>query len=151
MAVLTPVRHMTVEEFLQLEQSAGAFDYELHYGELVQGTRPKKGHHVTQDRLVEILKPVRLPTLPLKCMIGKRSVLKMVVCNSGPLTIRNGTFASPRKIKLHETTGQTTKFLSPHSAEPYSNCPKFSTRNHDPFKQRYTSISDTHENPARRL
>ena len=56
MAVSAPVRHMTVEEFRQLEKPVGDFDYELHFGELVQVTRPKRGHHVMQDHLTQLLK-----------------------------------------------------------------------------------------------
>ena len=55
MAISAPVRHMSVEEFLQLEKPVGDFDYELHHGELVQVTRPKKLHVGMQGWLVRLL------------------------------------------------------------------------------------------------
>ena len=55
MAVSAPVRHMTVEEFRQMESPVGDFDYELHNGELVQVTRPKKRHIGMQARLFRLL------------------------------------------------------------------------------------------------
>ena len=57
MAVSAPVRQMSVEEFLLMESPIGDFDYELHDGELAQVTRPKKGHHMMQDQLVQKLRP----------------------------------------------------------------------------------------------
>ena len=55
MAVSTPVRHMTVEEFFEMERPVGDFDYELHHGELVQVTRPKLPHIGKQALLVKLL------------------------------------------------------------------------------------------------
>ena len=53
MAVSAPVRQMSVEEFLLMESPIGDFVYELHDGELARVTRPKKGHHMMQDQLVQ--------------------------------------------------------------------------------------------------
>jgi Uma2 family endonuclease len=52
----TPTRIMSVEEFRHLPKPVGDFDYELHHGELVPVTRPKKKHHVAQHRLLDLLK-----------------------------------------------------------------------------------------------
>lgn len=58
MATSTPTRLITVEEFRRIPEPAGDFDYELHQGELVSVTRPRKKHHVMQDHLVSLLKPL---------------------------------------------------------------------------------------------
>jgi Uma2 family endonuclease len=51
------VHQMTVEEFRQLPESVGEYDYELHYGELVPVSRPKLKHHILQARLRDLLRP----------------------------------------------------------------------------------------------
>jgi Uma2 family endonuclease len=53
---------MTVEEFRKLpEDSRGAVYHELRHGEVVTVTRPKLKHHLIQDRLAQLLKPVAQP------------------------------------------------------------------------------------------
>jgi Uma2 family endonuclease len=49
---------MTVEAFRKLPEDHGSVYHELRHGELVPVTRPKLKHHLIQDRLVELLKPV---------------------------------------------------------------------------------------------
>jgi Uma2 family endonuclease len=49
---------MTVEELRSLPEDIGPVYHELRQGELVAVTRPKLKHHLIQDRLVELLKPV---------------------------------------------------------------------------------------------
>ncbi len=56
-----PVHSITVEEFRQLPESAGDYDYELHYGELVPVTRPKLKHYILQSRLRDLLHSEALP------------------------------------------------------------------------------------------
>jgi Uma2 family endonuclease len=50
-------RPITVEELYALPET-GPFFYELHNGELVKVTRPVHKHHLLQERLVELLRPV---------------------------------------------------------------------------------------------
>jgi|ERR1051326_837268 Uma2 family endonuclease len=46
---------MTVEEFFELPEPVGEFTYELHFGELVEVGRAKKGHYDLQTLIREIL------------------------------------------------------------------------------------------------
>lgn len=52
-----PAHLMTVEEFRQLPEPVGEYNYELHHGELVQVPRPKLKHHILQSRLRDLLRP----------------------------------------------------------------------------------------------
>lgn len=51
-----PAHLMTVEEFRQMPEPVGDYDYELHHGELVPVTRPKLKHYMLQSRLRELLR-----------------------------------------------------------------------------------------------
>lgn len=51
-----PVHRMTVEEFSELPEPIGGYDYELHHGELVSVTRPKMKHSLIQSRLRDLLR-----------------------------------------------------------------------------------------------
>ncbi len=53
-----PVHLMTVDEFRQLPEPTGEYSYELHYGELVQVTRPKFKYFHLQLRLLSLLEPI---------------------------------------------------------------------------------------------
>ena len=54
-----PAKHlMTVEEYRQLPETVGDFEYELHHGELVPVSRPKLKHHLIQSRLRELLRAI---------------------------------------------------------------------------------------------
>lgn len=48
-------RLMTVEEFRELPEATGEFDYELRHGESIQVSRPKAKHHSVQTKLVRML------------------------------------------------------------------------------------------------
>ncbi|MGA8595784.1 MAG: Uma2 family endonuclease [Bryobacteraceae bacterium] len=56
-----PAHLMTVEEFRQLPEPVGDYNYELHHGELVPVTRPKLKHHILQSRLRDLLRQVAPP------------------------------------------------------------------------------------------
>lgn len=56
-----PLPLMTVEEFRELPEPVGDYDYELHFGKLVAVTRPKLKHYVLQSRLRDLLRPVAPP------------------------------------------------------------------------------------------
>jgi Uma2 family endonuclease len=47
---------MTVEEFSQLPEPVGEYNYELHHGELVPVPRPKPDHHIIQSQLRDSLR-----------------------------------------------------------------------------------------------
>lgn len=51
-------RPITVDEFRAMPEPPGDFAWELHYGELVPVTRPKRKHAVLQKRLVSLLEPL---------------------------------------------------------------------------------------------
>lgn len=54
----TTTHLMTVEEFRALPEDSGPVYHELRHGEIAIVTRPKLKHHLIQDRLVQLLKPV---------------------------------------------------------------------------------------------
>jgi Uma2 family endonuclease len=56
-----PLPLITVEEFRELPETVGDYDYELHLGKLVPVTRPKLKHYVLQSRLRDLLRPVAPP------------------------------------------------------------------------------------------
>ena len=47
---------ITVEEYDEMADPIGDFNYELHFGKLVQVGKPKKGHYDLQDIVCEVLR-----------------------------------------------------------------------------------------------
>jgi Uma2 family endonuclease len=72
-AVGTTTRLMRVEEFRQLPET-GPFYYELHYGELVQVTRPKYKHFEIQRRLRRLLEAAAGQTGMIEIEVAYRAL-----------------------------------------------------------------------------
>ena len=55
-----PVHRMTVEEFSELPEPVGNFNYELRYGVLFPVLRPKLKYRILQSRLRDLLHAIAL-------------------------------------------------------------------------------------------
>lgn len=110
----TTTRPMTVEEYRALPEDSGPVYHELRHGELIAAPRPKIGHHLIQDRLVDLIRPVASPLYYVSTELAFRALPEYELRVADVAAVTNERLeATDRNDNLHGAPELVIEILSP--------------------------------------